>query len=334
MAGSRALRKIQMGDETTAGTPVAASFIWRGSAGGMIHDIQDVVFPQEDVGYLGGTTRSYIARYWTELSMHETEATFEQLPYIFEAGVESESGSADGAGSSIIYEYDASLTSQNTTKTYTIEGGDDQQAEEFDYAFIKSFTLSGSGMGALMVSAEWLGRQTSNTTFTGALTPPSVEEILVNDATLYIDAGGGTIGSTAVSNTLFAFTLNWNTGLQEYWAVDGSKDFSLTKFTSDEIVLTCTYEHNASAVTEKAAYRAGTVRLIRLKCEGSAVETAGTSYSNKTLLIDLAGVYEDWSALADNDGNDVVNATLRCRYSTADTLKAKVTIVNELAALP
>jgi len=333
MAGSRALRKIQMGAETTAGTPVASTFIWRGTAG-TIHDIQEVVFPAEDVGYLGGTTRSYIARYWTELSMPDTEATFEQLPYILEAGVEAESGTVDGSGSDYIWEYDASTTSQNTTTTYTIEGGDDQQAEEFDYAFVKSFTLSGSGMGALMMSAEWMGRQTSNTTFTAALTPDTVEEILVNNATLYIDNSGGTIGSTAVSNTLFAFTLNWNTGLQEYWAVDGSKDFSLTKFTTDEIVLTMTYEHNASAVTEKANYRSGAVRLIRLKCEGSAVNTAGTSYSNKTLLIDLAGVYEDWSALQDNDGNDVVNATLRCRYSTADSLKAKITVVNELSALP
>ena len=69
-------------------------------------------------------------------------------------------------------------------------------------------------------------------------------------------------------------------------------------------------------------------------CEGSALNTAGTSYSNKTLRIDLAGVYEDWSALDDNDGNDVINATLRCRYSVTDTLKAELRVVNELSALP
>ncbi len=62
--------------------------------------------------------------------------------------------------------------------------------------------------------------------------------------------------------------------------------------------------------------------------------TAGTTYSKKTLQIDLAGVYEDWSELQDQDGNDVVTATLRCRYSSADSLKADVTVVNELSALP
>lgn len=332
MAGSRALRKLVLGKETTSGTPVACTTIWRGM--GTIHDVQEVVFPGEDVGILGGTDRSYIARYWTELSMPAVEATFEQLPYILQAGVKAAAASVDGTGSDYIYIYDASLTSQNTTNTYTIEGGDDQQAEEFDYGFVKSFTLSGSGMGALMMSAEWVGRQTTNTTFTDALTIPTVEEIIVNNATLYIDDSGGTIGSTSVASTLFGFTLNWDTGLSEYWAVDGSKDFSLTKFTPDEITLEMTYEHNAAAVTEKANYRSGATRLVRIKCEGAAVETAGTSYSVKTLLIDLAGVYEDWSALDDNDGNDVVNATLRCRYSVADTLKAQITVVNELAALP
>jgi hypothetical protein len=125
---------------------------------------------------------------------------------------------------------------------------------------------------------------------------------LVNDATLYIDDSGGTIGATTVGSTLFGVDLSWNTGLSEYWAVDGSKEFSLIKFTTDEIVLNMTYEHNASAVTEKAKYRDQSTRLVRLKFEGSDWTTAGTTYSKKTMIIDLAGVYEDWSVLQDQDG--------------------------------
>lgn len=332
MAGSRALRKLQIGKETTAGTAVAATTIWRGM--GVIKDNHEIIFPEEDVGILGGTTRSYVGRVWSELSMESVEATFEQLPYIFEAGIASETATQDGTGSGYIYNYVASTTSQNTTNTYTIEGGDDQQAEEFDYAFVKSFNLSGEGQGALMVSAEWFGREATNTTFTGALSIPSVEEIIVNNAVVFIDDSGGGIGTTTVSSTLFGFNLDWTTGLQEYWAVDGSLDFALTKFTADEIILEMTYEHNASAVTEKAKYRSGDVRLVRLLCEGSTLTTAGTTYTKKSLIIDLAGIYEDWSALEDNDGNDVVTATLRCRYSDADSLKAEMTVVNELTALP
>ncbi|MHC4753488.1 MAG: hypothetical protein ACYTFW_26960, partial [Planctomycetota bacterium] len=232
-----------------------------------------------------------------------------------------QTGTVDTGGSGYVYSYAASTTAQNTTTTYTIEGGDDQQAEEFDYGFVKHFNLSGTGQGALMMSSDWTGQATTNTSFTASLPIPTVEEILVNNATLYIDNSGGTIGN-----------MDWTTGLQEYWAVDGSLDFSLTKFTSDEIVLTLTYEHNGTAVTEKAKYRAGDTRLVRLLFEGAALTTVGT-FDYKTLRVDLAGVYEDWSALEDQDGNDVVTATLRVRYSSADTLKAEVVVVNELANL-
>lgn len=331
MAGSRALRKLQFGKEATAGTPVAATAIWRGM--GVIKDQREVIFPEEDVGILGGTDRSYLARQWSELAMPSVESTFEQLPYIFEAGIAQETPTQDGTGSGYIYNYVASTTSQNTTNTYTIEGGDDQQAEEFDYAFVNHFNLSGNGQGALMISADWTGRETSNTTFTGAISLPTVEEILVNSASLYIDNSGGTVGSTAVSSTLFGIDLDWVTGLREYWAVDGSLDFSLIKFTADAIVLNMTYEHNTSAVTEKAKYRDQSTRLVRLEFTGADLATSGV-YSKKTLRIDLAGVYEDWSVLEDQNGNDVVTARLRVRYSSADTLKADVTVVNELSALP
>jgi len=331
MAGSKALRKIQWGDEATAGTPVAASAIWRGM--GVIKDEREVVFPEEDVGILPGTTRSYLASQWTQLDLSSVEATFEQLPYIFEAGIATETPTQDGTGSGYVYNYVASTTSQNTIRTYTIEGGDDQQAEEFDYAYVSDFTLSGDGQGALMVEATWMGRETTNTTFTAAIGLPTVEEIRVNDASLYIDNSGGTVGSTAVSSTLKGLTLTVDTGHQHYWAVDGTLDFSATKDVGAEIVLEMQYEHNASAVTEKAKYRDQSIRLVRLDFEGSSLATSGT-YSKKTLRIDLAGVYEDWSVLEDEDGNDYVTATLRCRYSSADTLFADFTVVNELSALP
>jgi hypothetical protein len=310
---------------------VAATAIWRGT--GVIKDNREVMFPEEDVGILGGTNRSYIARTWSELAMPSVESTFEQLPYIFEAGVKAvANGTVDTAGSGYVYTYTASTTAQNSTNTYTIEGGDDQQAEEFDYAFVKHLNLSGDGQGALMMSADWTGQATSNTTFTGAISIPTVEEIIVNNASLYIDDSGGTIGSTEVSNTLFGIDLDYTTGLQEFWAVDGSLDFSLIKFTADEIVLSLVYEHNGSTVTEKAKYRAGSTRLVRLLFNGTALATAGT-FTYKTLRLDMAGVYEDWSELQDQDGNDVVTATLRVRYSGTDSLKFEAVVVNELSAL-
>ena len=228
------------------------------------------------------------------------------------------------------------ILSQNTIKTYTLEGGDDTQAEEFDYCFVQNISLTGEGQGQLMMAAEWIGREVTDTTFTGALSIPSVEDIIFNSGTLYIDDSGGTIGSTQVSGLLRTATLNWVTGLIPYWTVDGSLDFTNHKFAgrTEDIVLSMTYEHIAAAVTEKAKYRSKSTRLIRLMFEGSDFETAGTTYSKHTLIIDLAGIIEDWESLGEVDGNDVVGLTFRARYSATDSLKAQVVIVNELSALP
>ena len=331
-AGSRTLRKLQLGDESVQGTPVAASAIWRGR--GTILDRRDVVHVEEDVGVIGGTDRSYIARIWSELELEEVEATFEQLPYLFEMGVSAETPTQDGAGSDYIYNYLAPTTAKNTIKTYTFEGGDDIQAEEFDYGYASEIVLSGEGQGALMMAAAVRGRETTNTTFTGGLTLPSVEEILFNSGKLYIDDSGGTVGSTQVSDLLLGMNLTWNTGLQHWWAVDGSLDWNRLKQVDDEIILELTYEHTSDAVTEKGKYRSNDVRLMRLLFEGSDVASAGTTYSKKTLIIDLSGTYEEWSNLDENEGNDIVTATLRVRQNDTDSLKADVTIVNELSALP
>jgi hypothetical protein len=332
MPGSKALRLLQLGEEATKGTAVPATTIWRGE--GVLHDRREVVFPKENVGIMGGTTRSYISKQWSEIPFDSVEATFEQLPYPLEAGVAEETPTQDGTGSGYVYAYVVPETAQNVHRTYTIEGGDDQQAEEFAYAFVKHLNLAGEGQGALFMMSDWLGKSAADSTFTPALSIPSVSEIMVNSAKLYIDAIGGTIGTTEVSNTLLGLNLDHVTGLKEYWTADGSLEFSLTKW-GDEEDITCMlkYEHNASAVAEKAFYRAGTPRQFRLLFEGADLATPGT-YSKKTLQIDFAGVYEDWSPLGDYEGNNVVEANVRIRYDETAALKLEYLIVNELSALP
>ena len=80
--GIKALRRIQLGAESVAGTQVAATTLWRGT--GTIQDNLEQVFPEEDIGILPGVDRSYIPKVEAMLSLSQTEATFQQLPYLFE----------------------------------------------------------------------------------------------------------------------------------------------------------------------------------------------------------------------------------------------------------
>lgn len=327
------LRKVQLGREATPGTPVAATTIWRGI--GVLDDQLEVKFPAEDVGIIGGTTRSYISKLAGAINMDSIEATFEQLPHILEAGVKAVgTGVADGVGSGKIYEYPFPVTALNAIKTYTIEGGDNQQAERMEYSFVSGFKLTGAPGEAYMMGAEWIGRQVANNAFTGSVPIPTVEEILFTKSKLYIDASGGTIGTTLVSDTLLGAELDVKTGIVPHFTANGQLYFGVHAFTMPEITLKLTYLHNASAVAEKTAWRSRSVRLVRLLAEGSALTTPGTAYTYKTLKLDLAGVYEDFEPLGEQDGNDVLSCTLRARYSSADALYAVATVVNELASVP
>jgi len=333
MAGIKALRKIEIGRETTAGTPAAPTTIWRGM--GTIEDSLELVFPEEDVGYLSGIDRTYIPQVEATLEMEEVEATFEQLPHILEAGVQTDSPSQNGTGSGYIYTYTFPTTAANTLKTYTIAGGDNQQAEYFAYGFVESFTLSGASGEAVMMSATWKGRQVATTTFTTTATIPTVEVMLFNKSNLYIDTTGGTIGGTVKSNTLLGFNLDVDTGWQAVYAGDGQLYFSFSKSTQPEVTLDVTFEHDGTAVAEIAAWRAETARKIRVKVTGSGLTTVGGgTYTTKQMWIDLAGKWDSFEKIGEQDGNDVVTGTFRARYDSTATLFAAITVINELSALP
>ena len=327
--GIKALRRLQLGQETTAGTAVAATTYWRGV--GTIQDNLETVFPEEDIGYISGVDRSYIPKTEALLTLDSTEATFEQLPYILNAGIYGVSPTTDATGGGIFsYTFPTVSTDVKVTTdlyTYTWEGGDNAQSERFAFGHVRSFTLSGDAGQALMLSAEIVGRQVSATTdFTGGLSIPTVEEILFSKGKLYIDAVSGTIGTTQVSNEFLSMDLSVTTGWVPVYTADGNIYFSFTKQVQPEIILQITFEHNTNAIAQIAAWRAGTAKQLRLEFDGSA--------STKELLIDLAGKWDNFEKIGERDGNDIVTGTFRARYNSTAALFAEFVCRNNLASLP
>ena len=335
MAGSFS-RKIQLGLETTKGTAVAATTIWRGP-GSDIEDRREMVFIDEDVGYIPNVSRSTVPKLLAGIAIPEAPATFEQLPYILAAGIKNVvSGSADGEGDGKIYAYTFPTTAENTTKTYTVEAGNIMQAYQLEYAFPTDFKLSMKPGEVIQMSSNWTGRQKTKTDFTAELSLPSVEEILGSNATLSIDDNDGSFGGTGVSNSLMGFELNIVTGLKPRFRGSGNLYFpaSVLDKKAFEVMLNVTFEYNASAVGEVDNFEDEITRLIQLKAEGSAFSTGGTTYSKKTLLIQIAGLWEKFEVVDEQDGNDIVTGIFRGTYEPTAAEFGGITVVNELASLP
>jgi hypothetical protein len=333
MPGVKALRKILFAKETTAGTAVAAVRLWRGT--GTIQDDIEVAFAPEDIGILQRTNRSYVPKLGAKITFDEGAATFEALPHILEAGIKQvwTAATAD-SGSGKIYAYAFPYTAANTITTYTIEGGDDTQAEEMEYAFVKSFKLKGEAGKAMTVTADWIGRQVALCSFTTSITAPTVEEILFGKSVLYINTAGS-IGTTTKANTLLGYELNVaDTGIVPVWTGDANAlYFAFTKTMPAEATLTMTFEHDTTSVAEKAAWRAETERAIRLLTIGTALTTTGTTHTTKKLIIDCYGKWETFDKIGEKEGNDIVVGKMRVSYSETAAAMASITLVNELANL-
>ena len=324
--GIRALRKIQLGREAIPGTKVATNIIWRGT--GSIHDNMDLVFPTEDIGMLVPVGRSYIARYEAGLTLNDTEATFEQLPHLFEMGIESVTpvaGTSDYTYTYVMPYASSDLVSSTDLATYTVEGGDNAAAEEFGYAFARSISLTGSAGQALMMSAEIVGRQVEAGAFTTGIAIPTVEEILFSMGKLCIDDVTGAFpATTPISNQLLGMSLSINTGWLPVYTADGALYFSFIKQTTPEVTLQITFEHDKTAIAEKVNWRAQTPRIISLVFTGT---------DGKELAIDIAGKWASFDVLGEQDGNDIVSGTFIGSYNSTVGGMFQVAITNLLNAL-
>jgi hypothetical protein len=334
VSGIKNLRKIQLGSEGTAGTAAAGTTVWRGE--GSIDDAIELKIPKEDVGLLAPTERAYIAALGASVKLSDTPATFEQLPYLLNMGVHAATGVHDGTGTGYIYTYTWPIDSTIAAlQTYTLRGGDNQRADIMEYAFASELGIKGAAKDALMVNGTLTGRQATDGEFTGAVAIPTVEEIIWSMGKLYIDAVGGTIGSTQKTATWLGIDLKIKTGWGARWSGDGSLYFNHLAQTGPDISGTLTLEHDATGEAEIAAARAKTPRLVRMIWESpTAFAAPGTVYTHKTFTLDMVLQYTKVPPLSEKDGNDTLALPFRAVYSSTAALYAKAVVVNALTALP
>ena len=77
--------------------------------------------------------------------------------------------------------------------------------------------------------------------------------------------------------------------------------------------------------------KAGTVRLLRMEWLGTALTTAGTSWTYNTLQASFAIQYTDVPEISDQDGNDVIELPWRQVYS--DSQPGQIVVINENATV-
>ncbi len=334
--GIKTFRQLQLNRETEIGTPGATWFNWRGL--GLLDDQRVGVFPEEDIGLFGGGDRQYFPQLRGELNMPGHAATYEQLMHILDAGIAKATPAADGAGSGQIRTYTMPIAAADAVgaealQTFHIKSGDNAAVEIAGGAFVKNFTLAGARNEAWMLTANWETQEVAADGDGFAVSNiAAVEELMFNLSKIYIDDDDGAHGGTPAEGVLTNATLNVVTGWQALFTANGALVYSTIKQRAPEIVLNVTLEMTAAvAAAERENYRTSTARLIRLLCEGTDLTAEGTDYAKKTLIVDMAGKWENFEPLGEDDGDDIVTATFRCRYNAPNTSFFEMVLVNEVA---
>lgn len=324
--GTYTYNKVQFGRETTSGTPVNATKIWRGKAS-MIEDDRQIKVVEEEVGLLVPAERSYVASVLGRMNLPQTELTFEQFPHILEAGIHTATPSGSGP-----YVYDYAFptdTTQPAIKTYTIEAGNalvSGDHHEMAYSFVTEFELNGQKQEAWMVNSNWNGRQANQASMTSLSTLEAVQEALFQNTSFYIDATGGTVGTTQKTGVLLSARLRFRTGLVPLFTADGQLYFVSYKRTRPSVDFSIKMELESGSVVaaERAIFKSQAVRLFKLGIAGT---------NSRQIDITWAGKYDSISDYENDDDNTVVTFNGHAVYSQTDSLFAEIGVTNSLSTL-
>lgn len=337
--GTWPFNMIQMrrGTAVTAGaiaagdSSLAATTVWRGTFSGW-DDTRERQETVEDVGTMAKGKRTADTRLAATVPFAETTLTFEQVLHWLEASMGQVTPTGSGP---YVYEHSVPLSSTPPTiRPYTLRVGNVQVATDVQIipgCWVEEMTFSGEAGGFWTIAGTWQGQRAINGAFTNAIALPDVEDAIFSNTSLYIDASGGTIGTTQVQGVLVGAEIKYMSKIEWVPPGDGVLYGTRIKVGRPEVTFTLKLEveefSGVSVVAaQRTAYRNNTLQLFRLACAGSG---------GRSLEWDFAGRYTNFGAYEKlNDTNTVVTVEGYADYSATDALMFGVTATNGLSVVP
>lgn len=287
-------------------------------------------------GTYHGRRRASYGRTKVSLSASD-EATYQDLPWwlklCLKGGV---TGSADGGTpAAYTYTFTPTITSDDLA-SITLELGDSGNPYQTSQVMVNSWTLrmdaDNDAEPAWMLDLELIGRDWGTTTFTAALGDRTTEPILARGTKLYIDDGGGTIGSTQKTGSLISCSITGNNNLTYKAFAEDTTYVAANKVGRGEQTFDAQFTFEFDSDTEFAKFRSTVPaqRLIRLEQSGG---TAIHTTVFPRMRLDMYGYWSSWSR-----GTRVNNLTATFGfmgfYDATDTKTFSAAIVNALSSLP
>lgn len=333
---NRFAMKYQFGVETTAGTAVAADTMLLADPKPLAPDRRPV-YPPAAIGVRADAFAAKIYQYLAQDTLTFSHGYFQALPVLFSCGLKGGVTPAEQTTSQADYLWDhtPAMTGSNGLQTITLEEGDDTQAYETEYVQFERIRIAGTiaqdqGESPVTIEADYYGRQVSATTFTAALTIPSVEWMNAKMARFYLDTAWAGVGSTEKTALLRGFDIEILTGAHPKMLGSGNAYFDAVGQGPVMVTGAFTLERGANSDAIWDALRSQALQVVRLTVTGAQIGTG----DNHTLSIDIGGTWEEVIPMQSEDrGNNIDTCILRGYYDPTGAKLVQVQVTTNVSAI-
>jgi hypothetical protein len=320
------LTQVQFGTESTFGTAVAGTAKMMGVESVKFTPLYETEFAEDLRGSIAPATLAVLNKVGGELQI-DGFLTYEDCGYYLD-GVLSQ---ATPTGSNpYTRTYTGPTSTIQTPRIQSIRYGTGSDIYLAEGCVLNELTVSGENNAKLKFSAKYIVQQFTGGASFAALSDRTVTIVNGNHVAVYVDAFGGTVGTTLISNTAYSFTWTINAArvLKHYFGSPIAGAYEGNTYSS---TLALDLEMNATSRAYLASIYAATPALYQRLIRITADDTA-----NRRFRLDFAGTLSDGPELFD-DRDGVLTAKFNFTAtpdpgSFANWLS--ISNINQVSALP
>lgn len=338
-------KQIQIGNESTPGTAVAATEILLAIMESQ-YSSEMFFVPEDDRNLLAiDKANRFKVQDIAELVM-TGNVNHRHAPFLFGSTIRGNitptQPDVTNEPLAYLWTYQGGLTAGNTPDitngidTYTIEFGDNLDDYEAPYCFTKTLVITGEAGDAPVTFEQTFtaSKITAGITPTAALTIQSVQYFPANTVSFYIDTSYAGIGGSVKTDLLKAFTWTLETQFTPRFTTSGVFTYAGVNEAAKQVELELTYLRGTLSEVEKALAVAGSTTYLRIKLLGGTELDSGQS-NPPYIYLDGAYQYDTpWPAPEDADGARTDTVTAKSVYDATGTRDFEVAVFTDLASWP
>lgn len=327
-------QSVQIGVETTPGTPVAAAKRL-GSMGFSIG-------PATDFNTLMPIGQKYptleiLGKEWAEADL-EGSPVYTELPYALSSVINTATITQimDGLTATGAYRwvFQSNTFGDDSPKTYTVEQGSSFRAHRVSNAILTEYGIKWS-REEIELDGSWIAKAIEDgVTMTGSPTQLPQIPMKPADLSVYLDTSAVALGTTKLLRVLEG-EFNISDRFNPLWVVDAAQtSFVSTVEGEPTVEFKMTQMADAAGMSRLTQMRVGSTAFIRLQGNGPVIYTPGVGDPiTHAFTLDLAVQVKDVSSFDDNDGVYAIEWTFGVVHDTTWGKAFRAEVITTTATL-